>query len=551
MTISTPVYPATIPDQLAPPARLLRWTLPVVGGLLLSLGFPNELPGVLGRLLLTLGFSPHLNFALRAIGDHPPCWLAWLALLPLMWMLYRWPERMARRGAALYAAACYLGVLSWMHLFGYLPWALLAGLLALTVWVAVRLAASMALPRWLQPLGLACAWTGIEWARSQSIFSFSWGEIGASQVDGFPARLAALGSVYLISFLMLLLTGMCVQGLLDRTTPRWFIAAVVGFALLCLGAGWWQTIRTESRWQHAAQSQVFALVQPCSQRGLTPQALVTPMTNDEFTTRVTTLLDLSRQSLHGVARAPGSAPPIVVWSETALPCPPVELPDVGNFILQTHCSLLAGAPYFAPASGNPYNSAYLFAPDGRNIDRYDKIHLVPFGEFVPLRKLVQRFYTVREDDILPGPGWRPLRIGAQPAGVGICFESSISAVARSYADQGAHYLIYITNDAWFWQTPAVRQHFNHARFRALETGLPVVRVAGTGISGFIAPDGHTISEIPVYRQGTDTRRLQAGTPGTLYTRAGWVFGPFCLLLSLLLGARGLWRSRERKVISDQ
>jgi apolipoprotein N-acyltransferase len=177
--------------------------------------------------------------------------------------------------------------------------------------------------------------------------------------------------------------------------------------------------------------------------------------------------------------------------------------------------------------------------------RYDKIHLVPFGEFVPFRPLVNALRKiglvpdVRDDDLQRGNGWHPLQFGAHRLGVGICFESTFASIARAYAAQGANYLIYITNDAWFQQTAAVRQHFNHARFRALETGLPVVRVASTGISGFIAPDGRILAEIPTYVAGTCRMDIPEGTPGTVYTRGGWLFAPLCLLAALLLAAWGV------------
>lgn len=526
MPTSSPVYPIAQPFNIAP-HWVTAWALPVVGGALLSLGYPNEL--LPGRL-----------------GDHPPCWIGWVALLPLMWMLFRWPERAARRGVWLYSAVGFFGILSWMRLFGVVPWVLLSGSLSMTVWLTVRIMQSMALPRWLMPLGIACAWTGIEWARSQSIFGLAWGEIGVSQVDGFPARMASLGSIYLISFMMLLLTGMLMQAWLDRDTPRWFIVIVIGGVLLFLGAGWWQAMRTEARWRQTRQSQVFALVQPCSQRGLSPDALQEPADAAKDMQRVSTLLTLSWRSLQGIDRASLNTPPVVVWNESALPYPPTELPMVHDFNVRMHCYLLAGAPNYKPDSDrNPNNSAFLFNPNGETLGRYDKIHLVPFGEFVPMRQFVQRWYSVRDDDILPGASWRPLHIGVHPVGVGICFESTLPDIARTYANQGAQYLIYITNDAWFHQTSAVRQHYNCSRFRALETGLPIVRVAGTGISGFIAPDGQSIHEIPTYQQGTYSYSLPTGTAGTVYTLFGWAFGPLCLLISLLLCAHGILTSRRR------
>jgi len=194
------------------------------------------------------------------------------------------------------------------------------------------------------------------------------------------------------------------------------------------------------------------------------------------------------------------------------------------------------------------NTGFLFNPMGRIVERYDKIHLVPFGEFVPFRPLVAKYYTVRNYDLIPGAARKTLRETGVPLGVGICFESTFPAFSRQYARQGAGLLVFITNDAWFHLTAAGRQPFNHARFRALETGLPVARSASTGISGFIAPDGRILAEIPTNREGTRTRDLPAGVPGTLNTAAGWLFGPACFILTLALGVMGIIRA---VVVSDR
>ena len=162
------------------------------------------------------------------------------------------------------------------------------------------------------------------------------------------------------------------------------------------------------------------------------------------------------------------------------------------------------------------------------------MHLVPFGEFVPLRPLVEKYFTVRPEDIQPGAQRKALQYGTHRLGIGICFESTFPAISRDYTQQDVQALVFITNDAWFHQTSAVRQHLNHARFRAIEAGLPVARTAGTGISAFIAPDGRLLTEIPTYTAGMRARAIPPGIGGTLYTQFGWLFGPIALFVCLLL-----------------
>ena len=498
-----------------------------VAGLLLSLAFPSELlPG--------------------ALGDHPSFLLGWLAIAPLLWAVQALPPRQARWAAYLFGLGWYLGVVSWLRLFGYLPWALVAAYLALTPWLATVLSAWMpGRGRWT-PLTFALAFTGLEWVRGQGMFGFAWAEVGASQVDGLPARIAALGGIPLITLLMLWSIGALVQRLRDRQAPRWMLPASLLALIVCLLAGSWQVHQAVTRWQHAGSGQYVSVVQPNLLRDLTPEALTVGISDEERERRLRVMLGQSYDACFALAKlqaanrnrpAAKDAPHLILWPESALADPlddPTQLParTIPDMCRITRSFLLTGGP-------NGFcNAAQLVTPDGALGECYAKMHLVPFGEFVPLRELVTRYYTVRPIDIQPGRSRQPLIGTGHPFGVGICFESTFAEIARESARQGAHLLVYITNDAWFHQTAAGRQHYNQARFRALETGLPVARAASTGISGFIAPDGGSRDEIPTYQPGTRTRFIPDGTPGTLTTAIGWIFGPLCLLLALALALVG-------------
>jgi apolipoprotein N-acyltransferase len=281
----------------------------------------------------------------------------------------------------------------------------------------------------------------------------------------------------------------------------------------------------------------LSVVQPNTTMGLTPEALVTQVSNEEYARREQVLIDLSQQAIHDAQQGPDAKfPRLVVSPESALPSPPYQL-SINELRVKTGSNFLIGAPEWVYQKKTRtyaiHNSAFLLTADTLHDGRYSKIHLVPFGEFVPFRTLVARFYTVRAIDIVPSARRGTMTLAGHTLGVGICFESTFAEIARDYAHHGASVLIYMTNDAWFHQTSAGRQHFNCARFRALETGLPVVRAASTGISGFIAPDGRVLKEIPTYTAGAATLTVPDGTPGTVNSRAGWLFGPLCLLASLL------------------
>lgn len=513
----------------------LTLALMALGGVLLALAYPNPLlPG--------------------AAGDRPWSGLAWIALLPLLWAVQALPGRRAAWAVGVFSLCWYLVTLTWLTLFGegalgLLLWALLTLYLACTPLLALLCARRITVhPLWL-PLAFAAAFTGIEWLRGQGIFGLAWSELGMSQVEWPTVRLAALGGVPLVTFCLLWVMGSMVAGLRERRAASyWLLPLLVTMA--CIFAGSLVTWGATIRWMRQPSGQEITVVQPNSLVGLSPRDLQDPANEAEQRACVARdhqrLLDLLKWSVP--ERGKGSPTPrLTIWPESALPFVPY-VPEISELTRRTDSYLLVGAPSVDYQTRRICNSAYLFQPGWfSNMERYDKIHLVPFGEFVPFRKFVEQHYRVRDEDLQPGKSWTPLHATGHLLGVGICFESTDTGIARRYADAGAKLLIYISNDAWFHQTPAVRQHFNQSRLRAIETGLPVARSAATGISGFIAPDGSILDEIPTYTAGHRTRYLPDGVPGTPYTRGGWLFGPLCLLATgvgvLVRMVVGFWRKK--------
>jgi apolipoprotein N-acyltransferase len=350
---------------------------------------------------------------------------------------------------------------------------------------------------------------------------------------------------------MLWLTGAVMLRVVDRASSRLMPVAAVVALVLAAALGVWQVGQTRGRWA-AQPAMTVSVVQPSVLIGLTPEALVQGPSEGEVAEREQVLADLTRRAANAPS-VPG-APHIIVWPESALERgSPEYRPDITRVASTPKTFLVAGGRHYvhSPASEGGFqarNGAFLFGPDGRQRDVYDKMHLVPFGEYVPLRPLVQRFFTVRSRDVVPGPTRRTLEADGRRLGVAICFESTFPAIARAYARSGAEVLVVMTNDAWFQRTSAVPQHFNHSRFRAIETGLPVARAASSGISGVIAPNGQVLAEIPVYQRGVRTLDLREGVPGTLNTAGGWLFGPGCLLAAVVLMVWG-WRRREASTVA--
>ncbi len=240
--------------------------------------------------------------------------------------------------------------------------------------------------------------------------------------------------------------------------------------------------------------------------------------------------------------AGGPEPDAVIWPETAV----ARLLHAGSPLVEalgrsaaSRSGLIAGAPW--REDGGFYNSILAIDPEGRLQDRHDKARLVPFGEYVPLRSLLGAVkLTVGRKDFAPGPGPSTLTLpGLPPFGALICFEA-IFPGAVTAAGKRPEWLLNLTNDAWFGETAGPYQHFEIARMRAIETGLPVVRVANTGISGAVDGFGRRLGRLGLGETGRLDIRLPAPLAETPYARAGDL--PFLIGLVLLAGVAA-WRSR--------
>jgi len=186
------------------------------------------------------------------------------------------------------------------------------------------------------------------------------------------------------------------------------------------------------------------------------------------------------------------------------------------------------------------NSAFYFHLDthGKGIrEEYDKVHLVPYGEMVPFRSLfpfIKRMVEARGGgEYLPGKGFPVFEVDGFRFGVLICFESTLAPLAREYAKAGADFTIVITNDAWFQKSTAPFQHAIQSAFRAIETGMPVVRATNTGWTSAFSANGKLLAGMPIYTRDTLIVDIHPGRHDTLYAR--WGDLPIQLALGLTLG----------------
>jgi apolipoprotein N-acyltransferase len=234
-------------------------------------------------------------------------------------------------------------------------------------------------------------------------------------------------------------------------------------------------------------------------------------------------------------------PDLILWPETATPFFFQDAKEYQPLILDipvnTKAFLLFGTPSYKIEKGkaNHYNSAYLASPSGQIIGKYDKIHLVPFGEYVPLSDLLSFIGSLGEGigDFKSGKEIFNFSLPHGKFGVLICFEIIFPDLCRRFVKQGAELLVTITNDAWFGKTSAPYQHFSIAAFRAVENRVFVARAANTGITGLIGPTGKILKQGAIFKEETMTGTIPLMKEKTFYTQYGDVFAYVCSGFSAL------------------
>jgi apolipoprotein N-acyltransferase len=200
-----------------------------------------------------------------------------------------------------------------------------------------------------------------------------------------------------------------------------------------------------------------------------------------------------------------------------------------------------------------YDSAFVIAPDGDLRDRYDKTHLVPFGEYLPFRALIGRFVRAIATGAVAGDvsaGARPRAVLTAPRlGIPICYELIFPDLVRRIADDGAQVLLGITNDAWYGRTGAPYQFLAMTALRSAETGTWTARAANTGVSALIDARGRVTQATPIFEQDLLVARVPLRPPElgpTLYARFGDLFAGACTVATVLGLARALAGPRRRE-----
>jgi apolipoprotein N-acyltransferase len=473
--------------------------------------------------------------------------VGWVALAPLLVALAGADGSRGLRLGFLTGAVSSLGILYWTALV-----VTQYGGLSLPVGIAVMTALCLAVAlfpalfgwvvgRWARALGpgtavllAPVAWVATELLRNRTFFEFPWCLLGYSQASNpLFVQTARFGAVYAVSFVVAAAAAGLALLVVEREPRRRRTAAVA--VVLFVAA--------------VAADGARQLARPVSEDGRVRVGLVQArvLQDEKWDARLAERNVEEHVALTREAVKAGAA--FVVWPESAVPNlydeSPVTARNLDDLARTEGIALLFGnddRDRDASGAERFFVGAKMLSPQGRLIYRYHKIHLVPFGEYVPLQALFTlggRYAAklVRQvSDFTPGSEWATTEVAGRRIGAFICYEDIFPELVRGFSRGGAELLVNITNDAWYGRTSAPYQHLDMAVFRAVENGKYLVRAANTGVTAVIDPRGRVLERTALFDRTVLVRDVPFVAGGTFYARHGDLFAWGCLAAAAALTA---------------
>jgi apolipoprotein N-acyltransferase len=498
--------------------RLAHLLAAVLSGLLLAAAFPKWDQ----VYLLIFGLAP-LLWAINEKSLKAAFWLGLVSGLAQNLVMFYW-------------------IVYVTHVFGYLPLPVAIGILLL-------LAGYLCLYRALWALGVAwgaarglnllwwapALWVTLEMGQTYIISGFPWGLLG-NGLYRYPVllQLADITGIYGLSCLVVLVNAALYLLLFPSRTQALRLRQAVALVLLVVlwvGYGHYR-LEVMAGLTAASPKIKVAVVQGNIKQAEKWKKEMVQATLERYAA-------LTRQ-----VKGAG----LIIWPETAAPFFFMRTPDlsaeVQKIARESEAFLLFGSPAWelTPEGERFFNRAYLLNPQGETIGSYDKAHLVPYGEYVPLRRFFPFIGKMvpMVGDFAEGPVGATVSLPEGSIGPLVCYESIFPYLARAQVANGAHLLVNITNDAWFGKTAAAYQHLSMAVIRAVENHVCVARAANTGISAFIDGAGRLLWTSELYVPEAHAVELAWLPGGSLYTRIGDVFAWTCVSacgLALILARR--------------
>ncbi|GER93384.1 apolipoprotein N-acyltransferase [hot springs metagenome] len=512
-------------------------------------------PAILSGLLLVMSF-PEIDLY----------FLAWVALIPLLVFLYNKDKKTAFKAGLLFGVVYFFGTTYWIYhsinKYGNIPFVpsilivlFLCIYLSLYPALFCLLYSSFIRKTHMPVLFVAPVfWTVLEFVRAYALTGFPWSSLGYSQYKFLPfIQIADITGIYGISFLLVAVNGAFADAILlkQRKIERplySLMPTIVGGIILfiVLIATFSYGLYRLNQKRHGVNIRAAVIQGSIEQDKKWDIAYQNAVIN--------TYQELSLQASQG-------HPDIIVWPETSVPFyfgrDKEFTESLTSFQRQLNSYLLFGSVLAKEQKTNSAdsqglkgkrtahdtqyqmqytNSAVLLNKNGNVTYVYDKIHLVPFGEYVPLRKLL--FFidklVVGVGDYTPGDSYIKAVTPFGSFGTHICYEIIFPGLVRKFYVRGGDFIATITNDAWFGKTHGPYQHFSMAVFRAIENRKPVIRAANTGISGFIDSNGRILAITKLFERTYLTEDIKTDMTLTLYTRYGDIFSYLCIVCFVLL-----------------
>ncbi|MBQ7380514.1 MAG: apolipoprotein N-acyltransferase [Clostridia bacterium] len=392
--------------------------------------------------------------------------------------------------------------------------------------------------RILLPFLAAAIWTVLEWLLTLTWAGVPWSRLALGQVRLLPLlQSASLFGSYFVTFLIVAVNFLLAYAFYYEKKRIALVALLIFSANLLLGS-------------------VLMFTDKDSGVPVRVAAVQGNVSSQEKWDTSKYLDNLKRQRSH-MSRAVNRGAKIVVWAESSFPDVLDDIPSVEEFLSGTardgDCYLLAGA-FDTDDKGNRYNSIFTFLPDGtRDGTVYNKRHLVPFGEFVPLRSLVETLVpqlaniNATNEDFTAGKDSNIVSTAYGKLGISICFDSIYEEAVRDSVRDGAELLVVATNDSWFLHSAALGMHNAQAVLRAVENGRWLVRAANTGISSIVTPTGKIIADISADREGYICEDVYMRSELTLYSRIGNLFVLLCgVFVAAMPTVELILRKRDKK-----
>ena len=484
---------------------------------------------------------PKLDFSL----------LAWVAFVPFLYAIEDQRPAQVFRYAWIQGFACYVGSLYWVTItlntfadvrieLAILPLLLLAGVLALytgaAFWAVSYSSSKLRIPI---VLTLPIAWTGVEWIRTYFPIGFPWNLLGYTAYRNLQLiQFAEFTGVYGISALIVFFNAVTYIIFFRRYSRRTQTMSLGILTFLMASALIFGSVRmTNIAGAPPRGSLKVAIVQ-----GDIPQSIKWDP-NFLGTSFDVYLKQTQLASKQGVDLSvwPEAAAAFFFQPDDRYPASMADDAAYRRKLLQlaadTGDTILFGAPALGVEDGvvGFYNRAYLVSGSKGVVSWYDKIQLVPFGEYVPARRLLGYFVNrvVKGfGDMFPGRLQTIFTVKGARLSVLICYESIFPDLSRREVKHGAEVLVNITNDAWYGTSSAPYQLLAMSAMRSVETKVPMVRVANTGISAIIEPTGKITARTPLFKRGTEIEDVAWRPVQTVYSLVGDVFAELCFLLMI-------------------